>query len=42
MTKLIVEIEFSSASECRIAVRDAGFGDFYKSSDKVICKDIHL
>ena len=42
MTKIVVEIEFSSASACRIAVKDAGFGDFYKSSDKVICKDIRL
>lgn len=42
MTKVLVEIEFSSASSCRIAVKDAGFGDFYKSVDKVICKDIQL
>lgn len=42
MTKLMLEIDFSSASVCRIALKDMGFGDFYKSTDKTIYRDIRL
>lgn len=42
MTKLMLEIDFSSASLCRLSLKDMGFGDFYKSTDKTIYRDIKL
>lgn len=42
MTKLMLEIDFSNASMCRIALKDMGFGDFYKSTGKTIYRDIKL
>ncbi|MDD6572593.1 MAG: DUF5716 family protein [Thermoflexaceae bacterium] len=42
MTKLMMEIDFSSASQCRLSLKDMGFGDFYKSTDKIVYRDIKL
>lgn len=42
MTKIMLELDFSSASSCRATVKDMGFGDFYKATGKTIYKDIKL
>lgn len=42
MTKLMLEIDFSSASVCRLALKDMGFGDYYKTTGKAIFRDIKL
>lgn len=42
MTKIMLEIDFSSASACKVSLKDMGFGDFYKTTGKMIYKDIKL
>lgn len=42
MTKLMVEIDFSSATACRLAIKDMGFGDIYKTTGKTIYRDIKI
>lgn len=42
MTKIMLEFDFVSASACKVIVKDMGFGDYYKSSQKTIYKDIKL
>lgn len=42
MTKIMVEFDFTSASECKVNVKDMGFGDIYKSTGKTIYQDIKL
>ncbi len=42
MTKIMLELDFSSASACKVSLKDMGFGDFYKSTGKTIYKDIKL
>lgn len=42
MTKLMLEIDFSSATVCRLALKDMGFGDYYKTTGKTIFRDIKL
>lgn len=42
MTKVMLEIGFSSASACKVCIKDMGFGDIYKSTGKAIYRDIKL
>ncbi|MGN0160841.1 MAG: DUF5716 family protein [Lachnospiraceae bacterium] len=42
MTKVMLELDFASASECKVSVRDMGFGDIYKSTGKTVYQDIKL
>ena len=42
MTKIMLDIDFNSASVCKIALKDMGFGDFYKTTGKTIYQDIKL
>ena len=39
-TRISISIKFYSASRCQIIVKDLGFGDFYKSSGKLVYKDL--
>lgn len=39
-TRISISIKFYSASRCQIIVKDLGFGDFYKSSGKIVYKDL--
>ncbi len=39
-TRISLNIKFFSNSRCQIVVKDLGFGDFYRSSGKVIYKDL--
>lgn len=39
-TRISIEVKFYSATRCQIVVKDLGFGDFFKSSGKVIYKDL--
>lgn len=41
-TRVEVEIRYESPTECVIAVRDLGFGDFYPSSNNSVVKSINL
>ena len=36
MTRLDVEFNFTADNKCNVTIRDKGFGDFVKSSGKVI------
>ena len=42
MTRIEFEVAFLSDAECIITVRDKGFGDFVRSSGKVIEKTLTL
>lgn len=42
MTKLMLDIDFNNATSCRLAIRDMGFGDIYKTTGKTIYRDIKL
>ncbi len=42
MTKIMVEFDFVSATSCKVIVKDMGFGDYYKATEKTIYKDIKL
>lgn len=42
MTKIMLELDFSSASSCKASLKDMGFGDFYKTTGKTIYKDIKI
>ncbi|MBQ4284144.1 MAG: hypothetical protein IJB96_09480 [Lachnospira sp.] len=42
MTRIELDIKFNSDSRCTITVKDKGFGDFVKSSGKIVSKDIEL
>lgn len=42
MTKILMEIEFSGPTRCRIALKDLGFGDYYKSTGKTIYREIKI
>lgn len=42
MTRIEIDIRFTADNRCRVTVKDKGFGEFEKSSGKIIVKDIDL
>lgn len=42
MTRVELDIQFNSDNRCTVTVKDKGFGDFVKSSGKVVSKDMEL
>lgn len=42
MTKVMLELDFSSASACRLSLKDMGFGDIYKTTGKTVYRNIQL
>ncbi len=42
ITRIELDIRFNSDNRCTVTVKDKGFGEFVKSSGKVVSKDIEL
>lgn len=42
MTRIGMDFQFNSDSRCTITVKDKGFGEFVKSSGKVVYKEINI
>ncbi len=42
MTRIGMDFQFNSDSRCTVTVKDKGFGEFVKSSGKVVCKEINI
>lgn len=41
-TRISMNIKFMSADRCLVSIKDMGFGDFFKSSGKVIYKELEF
>lgn len=41
-TRISMNVKFMSADRCLISIKDMGFGDFFKSSGKVIYKELEF
>lgn len=39
-TRISISVKFFSSDRCQIVVKDLGFGDFFKSSGKLVYKDL--
>ena len=41
-TRISIHVEFMDADRCNITIKDLGFGEFVKSSGKVIHRELTL
>ncbi len=41
-TRISMNVRFMSANRCIVSIKDMGFGDFFKSSGKVICRELEF